>query len=61
MKCARCKKAITKGQRSVADPCCSAPDCENTGDWSHYDCLPRNMQIEEDDYVHRFLYGPEEL
>lgn len=46
--CARCGKEIKPGQRAIADPCCSAPDCENLADESHFDCLPLALRrIEE--------------
>ena len=48
MICSRCNKPIVKGERWVDDPCCSAPDCENTNDKSHYQCLPRHRREIED-------------
>jgi hypothetical protein len=47
--CARCNKPIAKGQETVPDPCCAAPDCENTTDISHFECLPRYLQLLEMD------------
>lgn len=48
--CSRCRKEIKPGERSVPDPCCAAPDCENLTDVSHYDCLPVTLQELEDDW-----------
>jgi hypothetical protein len=49
MNCARCYKRLLPTERVVADPCCSAPDCQGLTDQSHYDCLPLPLQQIEDD------------
>lgn len=49
-KCARCSKPINPGQKIVDDPCCAAPDCENTMDVSHFTCLPTYLQNLETEY-----------
>lgn len=50
-RCARCRGEFYPVDRKVADPCCSAPDCENVNDYSHYGCLPRKLQeLEDEDY-----------
>lgn len=36
------------GERIVADPCCSAPDCMGLADRSHFACLPPFLQAVED-------------
>ena len=54
--CSRCRKEIKPGERSVPDPCCAAPDCENLTDVSHYDCLPVTLQDLEDEYEYGWDY-----
>jgi len=60
MKCARCFQPILAGEDAVSDPCCDAPDCENSLDWSHYACLPLSLQIIEDDFQNYDPYGLED-
>lgn len=47
--CSRCGHPVQPGERAVADPCCSAPDCETLSDYSHYTCLPAALQRIEDE------------
>lgn len=48
MNCWKCKQPGA----TVPDPCCGAPDCENTGDYAHPECSSdsRLLRRQEETY-----------